>query len=121
MSTGDRICPICGGWLANHIDQKPCGAQQGWECPKCGRINSPKEPYCWCSEFMSVHISPLAEARSDWDKLRDILTPMVKAKGLTEEDSDRILRMIRKELAKENGDERYIQGHNEGLETGYSI
>ena len=52
MSVGDQICEVCGNWIANHKDQKPCNMiincsmcnQQfmlNWKPDKC--------PHCGCN------------------------------------------------------------------------
>ena len=31
-------------------EERMSGAQQGWQCPVCGRINAPWMPFCTCTE-----------------------------------------------------------------------
>jgi hypothetical protein len=38
-TSGGRLCPSCEA-------KKPCVIAQGWECPKCGAVLAPIQPYC---------------------------------------------------------------------------
>ena len=52
MSTGDQICGVCGNWIANHKDQKPCNPFM-INCSMCGFQHTLKRPAtcpsCGCS------------------------------------------------------------------------
>ncbi len=53
-----------GMWLAqygkNRLAGEPSSSMQGWECPKCGSVNSPWVMQCPCSKkrFTSASSEP---------------------------------------------------------------
>lgn len=43
--------------------------QQGWICPKCGRVNAPHADHCPCSEPGNTNIRTGTESKPYWDYL----------------------------------------------------
>ena len=45
-------------------------ARQGWECPRCGRINSPSMPWCICSDEKEVTVTTTGTGMSSSEVYR---------------------------------------------------
>lgn len=64
-SADSGLCKKCFGNILNELklfefnpSAEPKVYQQGWVCPKCGRVMSPTQPYClFCCSCQNTPVS----------------------------------------------------------------
>ena len=52
-------------------DEKMYISSVGWECPRCGSINNPLLPQCFCRPSQGIVMSSLPDINIDWDGLSE--------------------------------------------------
>jgi len=62
----------------------PRPIQEGWVCPRCGRVNSPSAPYCFSQCHIKVEVKTMSKedflkqikkkkpGKDDWDYLKGL-------------------------------------------------
>ena len=70
--------PKVGDWppgpRIEDVPEYPGWAQQGWVCPKCGRVNAPHVNACPCSEPHNTHVTTGTNTPPYWELMPKTIT-----------------------------------------------